>query len=611
MTDTASAVVEPDYAKHGKALCELLRSADIGRMVVVDDRFADNGGEPSDETLIAAVLTKTSEYFAYVDGLADVPEGDPDLSRDLVRRVLEDVEARAKLTGRFASLFGPPDSDPQADKAAMSVLRQLKKAVDQAAGPKLLLLSAAAWDAQKPSHTAGANVLLVADLDFTGEGRGKTHGLQLLADPGNSACAIYRALLTHTIGVGEELGRQSELAGQGGENTDGFVVIAKARLAAEKPDLSGFLHLLRLAILSAPIRKLKEEVSSQLEQAGKVVAEALKQWNVYDFDSAVFGSSRREGVWEGETLLRIVAHLVASQIREKIRGDGGIRAEIELARKASMVTIAGGRHGLEGAGRQALAYQWSELYQDAASVNGHHLPLEVGDLFALDDGEERFVLLAQPCDLMVRKEGKRTRDEKYARLLPLCAIKPTAPGERGHSHELEWWDPETGDSAYVHFADVHLVRAAILDLTVLSESGEARYSGASTNALPAHLSPAWGSHASGLMKHFKSATARATRVVVALDNPKVQLNKTDREAATQSLAPFCSNTGKFRVTLDGEGFSVNLRRVGRVAPGLAADVLRAFSRYQSRSAFEQAVVDPSDLPGVGDATAPGIGDDDS
>ena len=158
-------------------------------------------------------------------------------------------------------------------------------------------------------------------------------------------------------------------------------MIAKARLNSRAPDYAGFLHLLRLAILSIPIKKVRDSARAHLQQAHEAAADSLAAWNVYDFDSTVFGSSRKEGVWEGETLLRIAAHVATCTMRDKVRGDEDFISLVDAARKVSMVPISGGRHGLEDAGKQALSYQRSELYLPAEIVRFHHLPLSAGDIF--------------------------------------------------------------------------------------------------------------------------------------------------------------------------------------------------------------------------------------
>ena len=81
----------------------------------------------------------------------------------------------------------------------------------------------------------------------------------------------------------------------------------------------------------------------------------------------------------------------------------------------------------------ARRLQQLEFYDDGDEVNSLHLPIEFGDIFEDNDGN-RFILVAQPCDLVVRAKGWRrseTRDKRQ--IAPLVAIKqlteehPAAP----------------------------------------------------------------------------------------------------------------------------------------------------------------------------------------
>ena len=50
-----------------------------------------------------------------------------------------------------------------------------------------------------------------------------------------------------------------------------------------------------------------------------------------------------------------------------------------------------------------------EVYEDAEYLSRLHTPIELGDLFRKENGSKRFVLVAQPCDLMVRNDGSGRR----------------------------------------------------------------------------------------------------------------------------------------------------------------------------------------------------------
>ncbi len=83
----------------------------------------------------------------------------------------------------------------------------------------------------------------------------------------------------------------------------------------------------------------------------------------------------------------------------------------------------------------------AEVYDTEADLNLLHLPVEFGDIFRSDGGDQ-YVVVAQPCDLMVRKDGRRKRDDRDERqVLALLSVgsraKPKKGGPRVQDHEFE------------------------------------------------------------------------------------------------------------------------------------------------------------------------------
>jgi len=57
----------------------------------------------------------------------------------------------------------------------------------------------------------------------------------------------------------------------------------------------------------------------------------------------------------------------------------------------------------------------TEVYEPANLVNEFNHPLRNGDVFEATFGSaaEQFILIAQPCDLMVRKNSQRSREDNF------------------------------------------------------------------------------------------------------------------------------------------------------------------------------------------------------
>jgi hypothetical protein len=82
-----------------------------------------------------------------------------------------------------------------------------------------------------------------------------------------------------------------------------------------------------------------------------------------------------------------------------------------------------------------------EWFEDEADVNGQYLPIELGDLFRIGGKTDKlFVLVAQPCDLMVRQDGKQpgTRHHTVSHAMLLEAAPVNATSETGKNSDSDF-----------------------------------------------------------------------------------------------------------------------------------------------------------------------------
>ena len=96
------------------------------------------------------------------------------------------------------------------------------------------------------------------------------------------------------------------------------------------------------------------------------------------------------------------------------------------------------------------------------------------DIFEKAPGR-RYILLTQPCDLMVRSNGKRVYDDRLGRTGALVElVAGNAAKEAKESwREVPFYDEDTGAPAYVDVAKVHQVQLAVLDLCASRKDGVA------------------------------------------------------------------------------------------------------------------------------------------
>lgn len=574
------------YDKMGEIFGSLLIAAEIHQLVVIDDSYADNGIDI--DAIVVATQTAPDKFIELIPALADLEADESDRISSIVRGTLED-SSLAQQAWKICQEGA--DHNAELDAKTMSVLNELVRAIPESATVKDQRFSGKDWQdhAAKVLVPENGRALVLVDRDFKREGKSEEHGLTVIASIlKGSPDDVYCALLSHTVSPGDELDRWSALAEQHGIPQDRFVVISKTRLAEEQADLAGFLHLVRLAILCGPLQNLRNKVRAHLTTAVSATLSDLDNWSVFDFDEAILGSSRNEGVWEGETLLRVMTTFTTRTARRGVLGDTDIRQLINFARQASIVRVPLDElHPWKNVGKMALEYQRTELYYDGSYINENHLPLEAGDVFDRGDDKEKYILLAQPCDLMIRGAMGRAYDSDYMKMVHLCVIKNESANTEGQSYKLPFWN-EDGSSAFVHFSQVHMIRVSVLDLCVLNANGNVTFNRSS--ALPEALNISWLRYAEKLRKQFDTESNRAIQLKTLFRDATSNIPKELRTLAVAKVEPCCSNTGRFKSISNDDGFTVNCRRVGRVSAALAIDVLRAFTRYQSRTAFVQSVV---------------------
>jgi hypothetical protein len=215
--------------------------------------------------------------------------------------------------------------------------------------------------------------------------------------------------------------------------------------------------------------------------------------------------------------------------------------------------------------------------------------VDLGDIFK-DGKGQRYILLAQPCDLMVRSNGRRAYDDKCTRQVTLAEliIKASSQEIKPSWAEIAWYDETTGASGYVDFAKSHHVRLAVLDLCVLTTDGSASID--LQGECPLGLIEPWQKHFEDLKKIFSSALRRYH---------ELQERKVKAELQ-RAMLPTASLSASFVVSVDGNVVRYGVRRVGRLNQPRAGALLTSFAQYRSRAAFEHDLDHRSPLGGCGD-----------
>ena len=591
----------------------LLKSIGISRIVVVDDEYSEDRPEVEELLGICAELKPRQAaklpYLDHIDFETDreiwadqVRERWQDLGETKRREVLErvhslDKEGTQEALGDGASeckvapngLAEPDVPKPEGggsrelDTPADIVDTRAAKSLNEILGGmqqcEFMTLSLKEWKTRSDkllAKEAAASTVFLFDRDFRREqDDAENEGLKLVREVQGKE-AGYCGLISHTIPVGGEFEAWLQLADKHNLMRDNFVVIAKNRLTDDTCDHYSFLRMLRLVALNERCARVKSIAWSVFEESVTAAKDAVERLSVLDFDRIVLASSRREGVWEPDTLFRVFGILMRREAQRGLYQDSEIMPAVAEARRISAIPDeVADALGEEKPSREALRIQRFEIYDADETLNRFCLPLELGDIFETSTGRQ-FILLAQPCDLMVRKNGKRNYDEKYGRTGALAEliVDQATSGAKESRQEVPFYNADTGTPAYADFARVHQVRLAVLDLCVLQEDGVAKIK--TDGACPQRLIEPWKKRYARLQSFFATALGRYTEL--------------GRKQVTDELKllalPVPSATIRLPVTVSGRTVQYDLKRVIRVRQPWSGVLLSALSQYQARAAFE-------------------------
>ncbi len=204
-----------------------------------------------------------------------------------------------------------------------------------------------------------------------------------------------------------------------------------------------------------------------------------------------------------------------------------------------------------------------EVFFDGAGLNRLHAPLSCGDVFEVETNPAKhYLFLAQPCDLMVRKDGERNAEVGLMVLISESAPRTRVPLPDYRFYELKGifgsdrkWQ--------VDFRKLFVVNLLVLDLAVLSPDGRAELRRDQHNP-SIELTEGW----SRRLKRLKCLIFPSKGPPVI---PSLGMGK---------------HTRGINGRLEGDWLRYPLHRIGRLEPNLATAILGAWATFQTRAALE-------------------------
>ena len=562
------------------SISELLGKLGVMRVVYVDDLYA---GEPPLENVLDAAIGLEEQILSNALPELERPvQPDADIRKARIKELWSDLDTttrRLRAGSIFASARDDGDTEIN-DYADASLLAELV--------PEEMLqtLSPHEWEDRRDlllEEDAEQPTLFLFDQDMSKGGGEENGGIKIISSilTGDALPNRLCGLLTHTITPENQYSEWENLSEAHQIPRDRFIVIPKQQIGDEP---LVFAQGLKYCALSPDFTRLKASTKGILAAATDVAVERVDRISIFDLDQMVFRIAADEGLWEPDMLFRI--HGLFHRIESRRLAHSGGELEAIARRLRSVSNIPTGAQFLPPSSTWEI--QQAELYEPIEHINENHLPVEMGDIFqkTAAGSDKFFVLLAQPCDLMVRNSGRREPELVH---VPVAEIAPETD-DSGYVVEMPFFgaDPKKGWS--VRLKHVHQVRVEILDLCVFNADGSATAWVPST--APDGLRPSWKNRFVRVLESAESVYKRVALLAgVNKEHKDVRAyKKRVRGQMTAALLDEGLFKGKQISKKGARGITYDCQRISRLSRSRAFGLLMAYTATLGRPAYEREFV---------------------
>ncbi|HAT84975.1 MAG TPA: hypothetical protein DCS30_02795 [Rhizobiales bacterium] len=437
-----------------------------------------------------------------------------------------------------------------------------------------------------------SNSAILVDMQnaMQSPGIGENAGLGILRAFYNREDGGMVFVLTHEANAENESEKENELVERLGENQRYPCVVSKSRVQNTADD--ELSKSLTIALKRSALRREIFNVGTHVQKAvvDAVVNTQSEMCRIppEELDHVFVQRAIREGVSDLHMIERIISAQVSKSVKEMFVQDQEMHSRMRMLRG---ITI-----GAPTDPRQDVIekFRYDEIWDSGDFLTTAHAPLGVGDVFETMNGDtkRRFILLGQPCDIALRKNGKRSG---------VAGDLLSFSEANGKSTSVKTTDLLVGEGGqYLRFDFRHVAPAQlnILDLATLNSTGEVAISSDQDDEYK--LLPGQAirlKEAKKMLKSVKDAIGKSK------DKP-AELRKADARCklTLQHDGHFKSVcTPDFSEDKKVQKLSWNLKRIGRLQSPFVDQLMDNHLAHLSRRAFE---IDYLDRPEPTDMVAP-------
>ncbi len=396
-----------------ESLNALLSSEKVTKIYYVDDAHVTDLDYKTVTTSAILQLGEAGKLSELVDTykILDFSHGDADIINSKIDTDWESWEKDQQFY-YFTTFSKIAERKADLEKASLMTLLH--------AGPfkdSITFLSPEEWITNKDAIISQAKedsrIMILMDQELNLHAG--TKGINLLKEI-ESTEFTYLTLFTYSITrLNEEVSTRNQMIEEYNLPTKSFFVLTKHRAL----DNNLFVDGIKKVLMNNYFDQMKDKAVKIVEEALASTIKELGNMDTHDFDLTVLKSSSKEGLWEPETLFRIMKIIFDKSIREEMVKQGLPPVINPLIRNARRVSESYKLQTSPDEYSKNYALRHREMYDESDIVNSLMMPIENGDIFEVTVGSstQLWVLVGQECDLMVRSGGESATD--YASLFKI------------------------------------------------------------------------------------------------------------------------------------------------------------------------------------------------
>jgi hypothetical protein len=544
-----------------KLLTQLFEQLTIRKVVFVDDQYSSN---PSVEEIIGLCTEKglaSCKEIPTFNKMVNTPIDD--IWEFQVKSSWEKLTREEKISTYNELIQSTQDNDKKSASIFSEFLSEILS---------VTILSLDEWNQQKTELIRSADetqTLFLFDKDLSKNGGRDNEGYHLVLETltARQHKPTLCGILSHVFSEGEEYECWTKIKMEYHIEPHQCILISKQRL--NSLDFMGFAYMIKLTVLNPYCNDLKERFSELINNANNKTKEEIDQINIYDFEYLIFYLSHKESISELDTLLRI-NNLFFKKYAQKIALDdtrfisltNQIRQFAQSCYDTKIIPQL-----------STWKIQREEIYIEGENLNSYHYPIELGDIFEKTTSPKKYILIGQPCDLMIRKEGERNRYIAEAILAEIVNEKP----ENGWYYELPYFDKTTGNNYYVSFRKSYNIELWILDLCVYQKDGTSKIN--INNICPELALPSLKLYYDKICKQGEAIFKQYEEI------KKVTDNTTLHKLVLTNLCDKRIFKGDISIKGNEQTISFGCKRIMRLNQPWSSALLTEFTQYCARTAY--------------------------